>query len=91
MKETINRIFVLVLGWSLVVLGIIGLFVPILQGILFILVGLWVLSRESHWARRSLRKMRLKFPTADRRMRELERKLRRSRQDRKSRKGQDDD
>ncbi len=82
MKETINRIFVLVLGWFLVVLGMIGLFVPILQGILLILLGLWVLSRENHWARRCLRKMRLKFPVADRRMRQLQRKFRKSRQDR---------
>ncbi|MEN8163032.1 MAG: PGPGW domain-containing protein [Acidobacteriota bacterium] len=78
MKKTINRILVLVLGWALVLLGIVGLFVPILQGILFILLGLWVLSRESHWARRCLRRMRLKFPAADRRLRELQRKFRKS-------------
>jgi len=88
MKETINRISVLVLGWFLVVLGIIGLFVPILQGILFILLGLWVLSRENHWARRYLHKLRLRFPAADRRMREIQQKFRKSRQDRKA---QDDE
>ncbi len=88
MKETINRISVLVLGWFLVVLGIIGLFVPILQGILFILLGLWVLSRESRWARRCLRKTRSKFPAADQKMSELQRKFRKFRQDRKA---QDDE
>ncbi len=88
MKETINRIAVLVLGWFLVGLGIVGLFVPILQGILLIFLGLWVLSRESRWARRCLRRMRLKFPAVDRRMSELQRKFRKSRQDRKA---QDDE
>ena len=80
MKKTLNRILVLALGWGLVLLGIVGLFVPILQGILLILLGLWVLSRESHWARRSLWKMRLRFPNADRRMRELQVKFKKFRQ-----------
>lgn len=83
MRKTINRFLVLALGWGLVFLGIIGLFVPILQGVLFILLGLWVLSRESYWALRCLRKMRLKFPNADRRMRELQQKFRKFRQNRK--------
>lgn len=89
----------LVLGWGLVLVGIVGLFVPILQGVLFILLGLWVLSRESEWALRCLRKMRLKFPAADRRMRGLQHKFRRFRQGRKeagrqgcgSQEGPDDD
>ncbi|MCK5378914.1 MAG: PGPGW domain-containing protein [Acidobacteria bacterium] len=83
MRKTISRIFILVLGWALIILGVIGLFVPILQGILFILLGLWVLSRESQWAQRWLHKMRLRFPATDRRMREVQRKFRRFRRDRK--------
>lgn len=79
MKTTIRRILGLMLGWGLVVLGFIGLFVPILQGILLILLGLWVLSRESLWARRILWKLRRRFPAADRRLRELQRKFRRYR------------
>jgi len=82
MKKTITRFLVLVLGWALILLGIIGLFVPILQGILFILLGLWVLSRESQWAHRYLHKMRSRFPAADRRMREWQLKFRRWRRER---------
>jgi len=82
MKKTMTRILVLVLGWALILLGIVGLFVPILQGILFILLGLWVLSRESRWAQRCLHKMRLRFPATDRRMREWQLKFRRYRRDR---------
>ncbi len=83
MKKTVTRVLVLVLGWALILLGVIGLFVPILQGILFIFLGLWVLSRESQWAHRSLHKMRLRFPGTDRRMREWQLKFRRYRRDRK--------
>ena len=77
MKEVAQRILVQTLGWALVILGIVGLFVPILQGILFILLGLWVLSRHSRAARRCLLKMRRKFPAADRRMKEIQRKFKR--------------
>lgn len=93
MKETITRVLVLVLGWALVLLGVVGLFVPILQGILFILLGLWVLSRESRWARSCLRKLRLKYPAADRRLKEMQRRFRRSRRGRTvpPGEGQDDD
>lgn len=71
MKKAFNRFFALVLGWFLVGLGIIGLFVPILQGVLLILLGLWVLSRESQWAKRRLHQLRGRFPAADRRLREF--------------------
>jgi hypothetical protein len=39
-------------GLSLIAVGVIGLFVPILQGILFILAGLAVLSKHSALAHR---------------------------------------
>jgi len=41
-------------GFGLIILGVIGLFLPVLQGIAFILLGLLLLSREFHWARRLL-------------------------------------
>ena len=41
-------------GFGLIVLGVIGLFLPVLQGIAFIVLGLLLLSREFHWARRLL-------------------------------------
>lgn len=40
-----------VIGLTLIGIGIIGAFVPILQGWVFILAGLAVLSSHSRWAR----------------------------------------
>ncbi len=63
-----RRITVLVLGWTLIGLGVVGLFLPILQGVLFILLGLYVLSRESETARRWLHAMRDRYPSVDHRL-----------------------
>jgi uncharacterized membrane protein YbaN (DUF454 family) len=41
-------------GSLLLALGVLGLFVPVLQGIAFILAGLAVLATEFPWARRWL-------------------------------------
>ncbi len=53
---------VLVLGWAFIVLGIAGLFLPVLQGILFLLIGLIILSTEYVWAHKLLAKMKARFP-----------------------------
>ena len=47
-----RRVFDWVAGLSLIALGIVGLFLPVLQGILFILAGLAILSSHSPFARR---------------------------------------
>ena len=52
------RIFRLVAGWTLVVVGVVGLFLPVLQGFLLIISGLAVLSTESPWARRLLDRLK---------------------------------
>ncbi len=39
------------LGFLLLFLGVIGLFLPVLQGVLMILGGLALLSRDLPWAR----------------------------------------
>jgi len=49
-----RRIFDWIAGISLIVLGIIGLVVPVLQGVLLILAGLAILSSHSVLARRVL-------------------------------------
>ncbi|NOZ78592.1 MAG: hypothetical protein GXP48_05325 [Acidobacteria bacterium] len=46
-KSVFVRIVVLTFGWILVILGIAGLFLPILQGVLLIAAGLWVLRVEN--------------------------------------------
>ncbi|MCP4900283.1 MAG: hypothetical protein GY906_25215 [bacterium] len=52
MKRKLQRIATLVLGWTLILLGVIGLFLPLLQGVLLIALGTYVLSRESEIAQR---------------------------------------
>ncbi len=58
----IKRIGLLVVGWFFIVLGILGLFLPILQGILFILIGLAILSSRSKTIQRFLRYLEKRFP-----------------------------
>ena len=57
-----KRIVVLVLGWAFILLGVAGLFLPILQGVLFLLIGLILLSSEYVWAHHLLRRLRERFP-----------------------------
>lgn len=64
-----KRILLEITGWTFIALGIAGLFLPVLQGILFLLIGLAILSAEYHWARRWITKLRERFPEADRKLR----------------------
>ena len=52
MARLIKRIAVLTLGWLFILFGIVGLVLPVLQGVLFLLIGLALLSTESETARR---------------------------------------
>jgi len=67
-RKHIRRITVLVIGWTLIGFGVVGLFLPILQGVLFILLGLYVLSRESETARGWLHRVRGRYPAMDARL-----------------------
>ncbi len=62
MRKTIKRAVVLVVGWAFILLGIAGLFLPVLQGILFLLIGLFILSTEYVWAHNLLQKLKRRFP-----------------------------
>ena len=57
-----KRIVVLALGWMFILLGVAGLFLPVLQGILFLLIGLIILSSEYVWAHHLLRRLKQRFP-----------------------------
>jgi uncharacterized membrane protein YbaN (DUF454 family) len=61
-KSRLKRGAIHIAGWGFILLGVIGLVLPILQGILFILVGLLLLSTVSPWAARVLEKLRRRFP-----------------------------
>ncbi len=62
MKRHIKRVATLSLGLFFILLGIVGLFVPFLQGILFLFVGLLILSKESKTAQTILEKLEAKYP-----------------------------
>lgn len=57
-----KRILILIVGWAFILLGIVGIFLPVLQGILFLLIGLVILSSEYAWAHKLLTKLRERFP-----------------------------
>jgi len=76
MPLLVQRFLVLGVGWGFILLGILGLFLPILQGILFLLVGLAILSMESHFARGLLVKLRRRFPYLSRKMGAAEKRAR---------------
>jgi uncharacterized protein len=54
------------LGYAFLVLGVLGMFLPILQGFLFLFIGLIILARHAPWAERLLDYLRLKSPRLDR-------------------------
>lgn len=59
-----RRTILLILGWILVVLGVLGLVVPLLQGLLFLAVGFYLLSFEQPWVRRQRAALERRFPQA---------------------------
>jgi uncharacterized protein len=52
------------LGYTFLVLGVFGLFLPFLQGFLFILIGLIILARHALWAHRLLERFKAQHPKA---------------------------
>ncbi|HKS73921.1 MAG TPA: PGPGW domain-containing protein [Terriglobales bacterium] len=68
MRAKAKKLIRLFLGWGFILLGVIGLFLPILQGVLFLIVGLVILSSEYAWAHDLLQKIRIRFPKASSRL-----------------------
>jgi uncharacterized protein len=55
----------LALGYAFLGLGVLGLFLPILQGVVFIVVGLLILAPHSAWAGSTLDWVKRRHPRAD--------------------------
>jgi hypothetical protein len=51
-----------ILGWLFIVLGILGLFLPILQGILFLCIGVLLLADDIPPFKRLILKVESKWP-----------------------------
>ncbi len=61
-RSPLQRAVILIAGWLFIVLGVLGLFLPVLQGLLFLAIGLSLLSLESSWAHRHLHRLRARYP-----------------------------
>lgn len=61
MTTVVLRISRIVFGAAFLILGVVGLFLPFLQGILFLVIGLTLLSSESSLARRVLEWVRCRM------------------------------
>ena len=63
MTETIKRMVFTVLGLLFVGFGLVGLFLPVLQGVLFLIIGASMLSYRTRWGRRLEGRLEAEFPT----------------------------
>lgn len=70
-----QRTLINLAGWGFVVLGILGLFLPVLQGILFLMIGFAILSTEYVWAHHLFRRLRSKFPKLDQQFEKMKARL----------------
>jgi uncharacterized membrane protein YbaN (DUF454 family) len=64
----LKRLAFIVAGWVLLMLGAVGLFLPILPGVLLMVVALSILSVEYTWARRWMSSLLHRFPATEKRL-----------------------
>ena len=72
MRKKINRGFVLVAGITFIGLGLVGLVLPFLQGILFLAIGLILLSLWSPKMREFIDRHTVKYPKMHKIVRDVE-------------------
>jgi uncharacterized membrane protein YbaN (DUF454 family) len=58
----IVRVASISIGYGFLALGVLGLFLPVLQGVLFLVLGLLILSRHASWAERLLGWLKQRHP-----------------------------
>jgi uncharacterized membrane protein YbaN (DUF454 family) len=71
-----KRIGILIIGWIFIGLGFLGLFLPLLQGVLFIMIGLAILSSRSALVKRFLKSIEERYPHQHERLVHLKEKIR---------------
>lgn len=74
MKKT-KRAIIATTGFVFVILGILGLILPFLQGILFIIIGVFLLSFLSPALRSWIDKNTIKYPTIHTKIKKVEEKI----------------
>ena len=52
------KLFRTILGGILIIVGIVGIVLPVMPGVLFLIPGLFLLSREFDWAERALSRVK---------------------------------
>lgn len=75
MMALAKKTLIHLVGWGFILLGIVGLFLPVLQGILFLLIGLLVLSKESKWAKDLLHRIEKRYPIQYKKMHDFKERL----------------
>ena len=58
----LQRFAVAALGWVLILLGIVGLVLPVVPGAVLIVFGVLMVNPQSVWLRRMLEKCQVRFP-----------------------------
>ena len=76
-NDTIGRWIRRVLGVCFLLLGVAGLFLPVLQGILFLIIGTLLLAGESIWVRRKIAGLKTRYPESYATFRRWRKKFRR--------------
>jgi len=62
MRRIVRHYLILGFGWFFILLGILGLFLPVLQGILFLCIGAILLSRTSPRMRWMVMRLGRRYP-----------------------------
>ncbi|MDO9585873.1 MAG: PGPGW domain-containing protein, partial [Syntrophales bacterium] len=57
-----QKVYRHVFGWFFILLGVVGLFLPFLQGIIFLLIGAIILAPEVPFFRRLIAKIEKRHP-----------------------------
>ena len=75
MIRHIHRGVVISLGVFFLLLGVISGFLPVLQGWIFVLIGLALLAEEIPWVRRHLERLKTRFPKQAKQLERLKSRL----------------
>jgi hypothetical protein len=57
-----KRIFIFVIAWGFILLGFLGILLPVLPGVIFLAIGLYLMSLESVWLNRQIDKISRRYP-----------------------------
>lgn len=58
----LKKVLLHIAGIGLILLGVIGLFLPVLQGVLMIIAGVGLLSMGNEWVKRKVDRLGEKYP-----------------------------